>query len=214
MNWHPRKIGHVPGRLEVVTANLGLAFLLISEVGAQTTFGGNAQHTADYRARAQNLNAVHWTTSIDLNNTGGFAHYGALVLTPANTIFVPVKSGATNGFQINVFNGGNGAAAYSLNTDYIAPSSQWIVPYQPVLATNSVETRLYYPGAGSTVYYIDNVDSASHGAPVQQVFYTSLANYQAHASGFQSTVFIDTPIPGHGRGPAEHHAERLCPHRP
>ena len=187
MNRRQRAIGPV-------TMSLALTCLFMSSGQAQTTLGGNAQHTANYSATAQNLNAVHWTTSIDLNNSGGFAHYGAPVITPANTIFVPVKTGASSGFQINVFNGGTGAAIYSLSTDYIAPSSQWIVPYQPVLATNSVETRLYYPGAGGTVYYINNVDSVSHGAPVQQVFYTSLANYQANAADFNSTVFIDTPI--------------------
>ena len=122
------------------------------------------------------------------------------MITPANTIFVPVKTGATGGFEINVFNAASGTSMYSLSTDYIAPSSEWVVPYQPVLATNSVETRLYYPGAGGTVYYIDNVDSASHGTPVQQVFYTTLANYQANASAFNSTVFIDTPITADSNG--------------
>jgi Bacterial Ig-like domain (group 3) len=200
VNWRQGKLAQVTWKLGRIPASLGLAFLLINQAGAQTSFAGNAQHTANYTTKAQNLNAVHWTTAIDLNNSGGFAHYGAPVLTPANTIFVPVKTGATSGFEINVFNGGTGTAIYSLSTDYIAASSQWIVPYQPVLATNSVETRLYYPGAGGTVYYIDNVDSASHGAPVQQVFYTTLANYQANASGFNSTVFIDTPITADSSG--------------
>ncbi len=199
MNRHSRKIAYVLGKLGLVTASLGLTFMLVSEARAQTGFGGNAQHTADYGTKAQNLNAVHWTTSIDLNNTGGFAHYGAPVITPANTIFVPVKTGATSGFEINVFNGGSGAALYSLSTDYVAPSSQWIVPYQPVLATNSVETRLYYPGPGGTIYYIDKVDSATHGAPVQQAFYGT-ANYQANAAAFNSTVFIDTPITADSSG--------------
>src|SRR5689334_6331841 len=54
-----------------------LTLLLIGEAGAQTTFAGNAQHTAIYSPAAQNLNAVHWTTSIDLDNSGGYAHYGA-----------------------------------------------------------------------------------------------------------------------------------------
>ena len=63
-----------------------------------------------------------------------------------------------------------------------------------------METRFYYPGAGGTLYYVNNVDSASQGAPVQQVFYTSLANYQANASGFNSTVFIDTPITADSAG--------------
>jgi len=200
MNWHRRNVAQVPGKLGPVTASLGLAFLLISEAGAQTTFGGNAQHTANYSPTAQSLNAVHWTTSIDLNNTGGYAHYGAPLITPANTIFVPVKTGATGGFEINVFNAANGTAIYSLSTDYTEPPYNWILPYQPVLATNSVETRLYYPGNGGTIYYIDSVDSASHGAPVQQVFYTTLANYQANAAGFNSTVFINTPITADSSG--------------
>src|SRR5579863_4009468 len=147
------------GRRNLVAVTLGLALLPMGEARAQSGFAGNAQHTAIYGAKAQNLNAVHWTASIDLNNTGGLAHYGAPVLTPANTIFVPVKTGAISGFEINAFNGANGAAIYSLSTDYVAASSQWTVPYQPVLATNFGQTRLYYPGAGGTIYYIDNVDS-------------------------------------------------------
>ena len=200
MNWHQRTVAYVPGKLGRVTVSLGLAFLLISEARAQTTFGGNAQHTANYSPTAQSLNVVHWTTSVDLNNTGAYAHYGAPLITPANTIFVPVKTGATGGFEINVFNAATGAAIYSLTTDYTLPAYNWIPPYQPVLATNSVETRLYYPGNGGTIYYIDNVDSASHGAPVQQVFYTTLANYQANAAAFNSTVFINTPITADSSG--------------
>ncbi len=196
MNLDQRTKAHVARKLELITISLGLVLLLIRAAEAQTTFGGNAQHTAIYSPAAQNLNAVHWTTSIDLNNTGGYAHYGAPVITPANTIFVPVKISAADGFQINVFNAATGAALYSLSTDYVQPSHNWILPYQPVLAG----TRLYYPGAGGTVYYIDNVDSVSHGAPVQQVFYTTLANYQANAAGFNSTVFINTPITADSSG--------------
>jgi hypothetical protein len=180
-----------------------LLALSIPILHAQTivpTFGGNAQHTAVYSPAAQHLNAIHWSTSIDLNNTGALAHYGAPLITPANTIIVPQKTGANGGFQINVFNAVNGAAMYSLTTDYVQPSHDWILPYQPALAVNSVDTRLYYPGDGGTIYYIDNPDSVNHGAPVQQVFYTTLSNYQANASGFNSTVFINTPITSDASG--------------
>jgi hypothetical protein len=202
MNWSDRKCALLPEKLGLVIAAFGVAFLCPGEVRAQSSFAANAQHTANYSTPAQNLNAVHWTTSIDMNNTGGFAHYGSPVLTPANTIFVPVKTGVTSGFAVNAFNAATGVALYSpqLTTDYIAPSSEWIAPYQPVLATNSVETRLYYPGAGGSIYYIDNVDSPNHGVPVQQFFYTTLANYQANASAFNSTVFIDTPITADSAG--------------
>jgi len=181
---------------------LAIAFALVSRAASQSvpSFAGNAQHTAIYSTAAQNLNSVHWTTSIDPNNTGAFAHYGAPLITSANTIFVPVKTGASGGFKINVFNAVNGTALYTLTTDYTQPSHNWILPYQPVLATSSLGTRLYYPGNGGTIYYIDNVDSTGHGAPVQQVFYTTLANYQANAAGFNSTVFINTPITADSNG--------------
>src|SRR5579863_2600235 len=172
MHWRQRNIASVVGKIGLVTASLGMTFLSTGEALGQTTLGGNAQHTADYTPTPQSLNAVHWNTSIDLNNTGGFAHYGAPVITPANTIFVPVKTGATGGFEVNAFEAATGAELYTLSTDYTQPSHDWILPYQPVLST-STETRLYYPGNGGTIYYINDVDSVSHGAPVQQVFYTT-----------------------------------------
>src|SRR5690242_18530635 len=189
-------------KLTLVIAYLALAIAFVGRTRAQTivsTFAGNAQHTANYSTAAQHLNAIHWSTTIDLNNSGAFAHYGAPLITPANTIFVPVKT-ASNGFEINAFNAANGAALYTLSTDYILPSYDWIPAYQPALAVNSVNTRLYYPGAGGTIYYIDNPDSTSHAAPVQQVFYTTLPNYQANASAFNSSVFINTPITSDSSG--------------
>ena len=101
MNWRQYGTVRIPGKLGWLITSLWLSCLLISEAAAQSTFGGNAQHTANYSPAAQNLNALHWTASIDLNNTGGFAHYGAPVIRPANTIFVPVKTGSTGGFQIS-----------------------------------------------------------------------------------------------------------------
>lgn len=181
----------------IVSVAVVLWLISAGTAPAQTivpTFGGNAQHTGVYNTAAQHLNVIHWSTSVDLNNTGAFAHYGAPLITPANTIIVPQKTGANGGFQINVFSAANGTGLYTLTTDYLLPSFDWIPSYQPGLAVNSTDTRLYYPGAGGTVYYIDNPDSAGHGAPVQQVFYTTLANYQANASAFNSSVFINTPI--------------------
>ncbi|HEV7509555.1 MAG TPA: Ig-like domain repeat protein [Thermoanaerobaculia bacterium] len=189
MSWLTRSVGFT------------ILFALAGQAGANTTvstFGGNAQHTAVYTATAQNLNAIRWTTAIDLNSGAG-AHYGSPLLTPANTIVVPVKT-ATDSFRIDVFNAADGSAKYSIATDYLLPFHNWIPVYQPALATSALGTRLYYPGAGGTIYYIDAPDSISHGVPVQQVFYTTLANYQANAAAFNSTVFINTPITPDGNG--------------
>src|SRR4030095_10944365 len=111
-----------------------------------TTFAGNAQHTSSYAAPAQNLNTFRWTASIDLNNTGALIHYGAPVITAANTVLVPVKTGATGSFQVSAFNGANGVAKYNLATDYILPDHNWIPAYQPCVATGAFGTRLYYAG--------------------------------------------------------------------
>ena len=169
------------------------------QTSAVATFAGNAQHTAIYQAPAQNLNTIHWSTAIDLNNSGAFAHYGAPLITVANTVLVPVKT-ATDGFQVSAFEGSSGAPKYTLDTDYVLPSHHWIPTYNPALATGLSGTRLYYPGHGGTIYYIDNPDSAAHDPPVQEVFYTSLSDYLANAAAFNSSVFINTPITADSNG--------------
>jgi uncharacterized repeat protein (TIGR01451 family) len=177
-------------------------FAMAASAAAQgvTSFAGNAQHTAIYQPAARDLNSTRWSTSIILNNTGAFAHYGAPLITASNTVVVPVKTTST-GFQVNVFNGNDGTAKYTLTTDYIIPSHNWIPVYQPVLANNgSGGVRLYYPGAGGTVYFIDNPDSSSPGAPTRRVFYTDLATYTNNASGYNGTIFINTPITADSSG--------------
>ena len=162
-------------------------------------FAGDAQHTAIYQPAAQDLNTVHWSTSVDLNNSGAYAHYGAPLVTAANTVLVPVKI-AGNGFQVTAFDGGSGATKYTVTTDYVLPNHQWIPVYNPCLTTGAFGTRLYYAARGGTVYYIDNPDSAAHGTPVQEVFYGSLADYQANATAYNSTIFINTPLTADSSG--------------
>jgi len=158
------------------------------------TFAGNAQHTGIYGVPAQPLNRVIWSTKIDLNNSGGYVHYGAPVITAANTVIVPVRT--TNGFKVNAFEAITGRLKYTLPTDYVGSTNAgWSPPvYQPALAVSPAGARLYYPGAGGTVYYIDDPDSDSPGAPARQCFYTDLATYTTNAAAFNSSVFIDTPL--------------------
>jgi hypothetical protein len=161
-------------------------------------FAGDAQHTAIYQPAAQDLSAIHWSTSIDLNNHA-YAHYGAPLVTAANTVLAPVKI-AGDGFQVSAFDGGTGAAKYTVATDYVLPDHQWIPVYNPCLTTGPFGTRLYYAGRGGTVFYIDNPDSAAHGAPVREVFYTSLSEYLMNASAYNATIFINTPLTADSNG--------------
>jgi hypothetical protein len=86
----------------------------VLNVHAQSsTFAGNAQHTAQYPVRAQHLNRVLWSTSVDTRAGGaGNSHYGAPLITASNTTIVPKYMG--NGhWNINAFEGGTGRLKYT-----------------------------------------------------------------------------------------------------
>lgn len=187
---------HLIRRLSLVVIVLPFLFALASNrtLAQSTTFAGNAQHTSSYAPPAQNLNVIKWSTSIDLNNTGALIHYGAPLVTAANTVLVPVKTGTTNGFRVDAINGATGAAKYNVVSDYILPAHNWIPSYNPCVATGAFGTRLYYAGAGGTIWHIDNPDSNTPSAPVREVFYTSLAAYNANAGAYNTTIFVNTPI--------------------
>ncbi|HKF42497.1 MAG TPA: Ig-like domain repeat protein [Thermoanaerobaculia bacterium] len=165
--------------------------------GSVLTFAGNAQHTAVFDPPAQDLNEIHWSKPIDLANTG-LAHYGAPLITAANTVLAPVKISST-GFRVDAF-AGDGTAKYSLATDYVLPPYNWIPVYQPVVAPFGGGQRIYYPGGGGTVFATDNPDSGSPGPATRLVFYTSLPTYQANAAAFNAAIFINTPITADAAG--------------
>jgi hypothetical protein len=175
-----------------------LGFSSVPVFAQATTFGGNAQHTSSYDAPAQNLNTIKWTTSIDLNNSGALAHYGAPLITSANTVLVPVKIASStpgrHSFRVDAFNGATGAPKYVTPSDYITPSANWIPAYDPCVVTGPFGMRMYFAGAGGTIWHIDNPDSNTPGPPVREVFYTSLANYNANAAAYNGTIFVNSPI--------------------
>ena len=170
-----------------------------SAVAQVPTFAGNAQHTSNYVTPAQSLNKIKWSTSIDFNNTTP-AHYGSPLITASNTVLVPVKT-ATNGFRIDAFDGNNnGTLKYVIATDYILPLHNWVPVYNPVITTGSFGTRMYYAGAGGTIWHIDNPDSNTPGTPVREVFYSSLANYEANADAYNSSIFVNSPLTADANG--------------
>src|SRR5258708_1404966 len=74
-----------------VGGSLG-ALALASTGGVQatgwTTFGGNAQHTGVSATAAQPLEAIRWSTPVDLSPPGNLVHYGSPLITPANTLII------------------------------------------------------------------------------------------------------------------------------
>jgi hypothetical protein len=170
-----------------------------------STFAGNAQHTSVYLPAAAELNAIRWSTAIDLRQTFGTTHYGAPIVSAGNTIFVPVKT-ATDGFQIKVLDAATGAPRYGpLTTDYVLPAHNWIPTYNPAIATftdrraRARQRRLYFAGAGGTLFYVINPDFQRHSAPVRVAFY-GLDAYGRDSASFNSSVFVNTPLTTDSQG--------------
>src|SRR5580693_2033503 len=157
-------------------------------------YAHDPQHTALSANQAQPLHSIHWQAPVDLNPPGGaqgdlLIHYGSPIVTAGNTVIVPVKTGATDGFQLQAFNGATGSPIYTLPTDYSLPAHAWIPPYAPTLSLGS---RLYYAGAGGTIYYRDLPDSPT--GPTGHVAFYGMDLYNGNQSVLNSTVHISTPL--------------------
>jgi hypothetical protein len=165
-------------------------------------FGGNAQHTAVSPVQSQSLGGIRWQSKVDLNpqysGNDLLIHYGEPAVTQQNTIIIPVKTGATDGFRIEARDGNTGRLRWTESTDYTLAGMtyNWTPSYGPVMTPQG---RVYFAGAGGTVYYIDDPDSPT--APVEhRLAFYGLANYAANPAAFNSSVFIDTPITSDASG--------------
>ncbi len=203
---------------------IGLEFVLLAGLpaGIWSGYAHDAQHTALATIGAQPLNQVHWSAAVDLNPQVAsgelLIHYGSPAVTAGNTVLLPVKTGATDGFEVQARNGATGAPLYTLSSDYALPPHNWTPPYGVVLSARlagaepreraggeqqrtplpKVGERLYYPGAGGTVYYRDQVDSAT--GPVGRIAFYGNALYAANAAVFNSAVQISTPLTADSAG--------------
>jgi hypothetical protein len=201
------------GPVHAAVANPGLASVGVSGAGAflqhgrtvvhqvngpsWSSYAHDPQHTAISDVPSQPLMAIHWQTPVDLNppyNGGNLLiHYGSPLVTQANTVIVPVKTGANDGFEVEAFDGGTGSLKWTVSTDYSVPKNYWTPPMSLVLTPAN---RLYIPGAGGTVYTIDNPDANNATISGQQAFY-GLSNYDP---SFDDNVKISTPLTSDSAG--------------
>ena len=158
-----------------------------------SAYGHDPQHSGQSAAASQPYNRIKWSTPVDnvlANSTGTlYIHYGSPLVTAANSVIVPLRTNASNVFQVDVRNGSNGALKYSLTSDYQMPPHDWIPAYSPAV---SARGRLYYAGAGGTVLFRDSPDAAT-GTTGRIAFYGN-SNYTANKTALNSTVYITTPI--------------------
>jgi hypothetical protein len=158
------------------------------------------QHAALSAVASQPLDAIRWQTPVDLqpqySGNDLLIHYGSPAVTAANTVIVPVKTGANGGFEVNAFDGSTGAPLWSRTTTYqLPPNPGWTPSYGPVLTSTG---RYYFPGPGGTLNVIDDPDGT--GAVTGPVAFFGLANYNTNPAAFNGTVFISTPLTADAAG--------------
>ncbi len=162
-------------------------------LGGWPGYAGNAQHSALSRVAAQPLVHIHWQTPVDLapqySGADLLIHYGSPLVTAANTVIVPVKTGASGGFQVEGRRGTDGALLWTQASDYALPPHWWTPSFSPVLTRR----RLWVPGVGGTLYARTQVDRPERARVRQKVFYRSNV-YAADPAAYDAAVFINTPL--------------------
>jgi hypothetical protein len=156
-------------------------------------YGRNAQHTAIAGIAAQSLSHIHWQTPVDLAPQYDwnelFIHYGSPLVTAGNTVIVPVKTGAADGFQVEGRRGTDGTLLWTQTTDYALPPHDWTPSFSPTLAAKA----LWLAGGGGTVYLRSSVDTPARSRTRQLVFYGK-RRYATDPVTYQANVYINTPL--------------------
>lgn len=184
----------------IVAATLSL----VAPANAQwNSFAQNSQHTAQSPVASQALNRIIWSTPVDLHPqlSGNelSIHYGSPLVSTANTVIVPVKTGASEGFRVDARRGTDGSLIWTLPTDYVLPPHPNLLPiFGPVLTS---QPRLYFPGIGGTVYFRDKPDAVCSGRNCQgQLAFFGIKNYRKRRKAYNANVVINTPLSADSAG--------------
>ncbi len=122
-------------------------------------------------------------------------HYGSPVVTAKNTVILPVKTGATNGFKFEARSGNTGTLLWTATSDYALPPHRWIPSYGMTL---TAANRLYAPGAGGKLLWRDDADSPT--ATLQSTVFYGASVYNAAQAAFDAAIFINTPLVADANG--------------
>ena len=196
-----RKAWSVAAAVAVVVLTAGTAHG--SHVGAGkpepawSGFAANAQHTAVAAASPQPLNRIHWHVPVDLRPVrlppdGTFAHYASPMITSRNTVIVPTRIGARQGFKLVAYEGADGTKIWQLRTDFTVPPEASRQFPGPLPASLIDDHRVAVAGTGGTILVRTNVDHA-HGGVRRLAFY-GLPHWRAHRAAYRAAVHITTPL--------------------
>jgi hypothetical protein len=202
---------HLTWRQTILSAVIGIVSLFSLPTSAQQAGSGAApaqplgwashahdsQHTAISSVAAQSLNTTHWTTPVDLHpvKSSGeiLIHYGSPLVTPGNTVVVPVKT-SKNSFRVEAHDGSDGSLLWIQDTAYQAPSAIFTPSFSPVLHGN----KLFIPDAGGTVLVRESPDQA--GGKVTRLVFYGAQNFDEDPRAYSENVQINTPITADANG--------------
>jgi hypothetical protein len=158
-------------------------------------FASDPQHTAQSSVASLDLDNIRWQTPVDLappfNGNGELLiHYATPMITPQNTVVTPVKTDSAGDFRMEGLSSFDGSVIWTATSDWIAPSSAW---YPVFGATLTPQGRVYFAGAGGSIWYRDNADSPSGTL-------TRIAFYGTYDGSLNSTVFVDSPLTSDANG--------------
>jgi hypothetical protein len=160
-----------------------------AQSGAWLTHSHDEQHSALSTVQSQPYSSIHWHAPVDLNPPQGeiFIHYGSPLVTAANTVIVPVKTG-TNSFRVEARNGATGKKLWMHNTGWQAPGATFIPGLGPTISGN----QLFVPDIAGGVMVRQNPDQKM-GA-VSHLYFYGVKNYKKARATYQQNVQIDTPL--------------------
>jgi hypothetical protein len=178
-------------------SGIALVFIAIpAGIHAQNWAGlaRDAQHSNMAGTGAKTPGQIRWSRAVDLNPqyNGGdlLIHYGSPLITRVNTLLIPIKTGATDGFQVEARRAADGSLIWTYVTDYTQPSHNWTMPLGMTLTPK--DRYLVIPAAGGTIIQRTFPDSAAGGAT--RVAFYGIANYNSNPAAFNSAIKINTPI--------------------
>lgn len=160
-----------------------------AQAGAWPTHSHDEQHTGVSSVASQPLSKIHWRVPVDLAPPTGeiFIHYGSPLVTAANTVIVPVKTG-TDSFRVEAHDGATGKQVWRLNTAYQSPSALFL----PGLGATLSSSRVLVPDSAGRVLVRTQPDQAK--GVTSHLFFYGIKNYEANPAAYQQSVEINTPL--------------------
>jgi len=99
-------------------------------------------------------------------------HYGSPLVTAANTVIVPVKTG-TNSFRVEAHNGATGKRLWLLKTGWQAAGATFVPGLEPTISSN----QLYVPDIAGRILVRPNPDEVK-GGTVNHLYSYSQKNFR------------------------------------